>query len=56
MPDGDKEYVYTARDPHYEIICSQCRYGSHDCRGKIVLTGGVLEGTYQCACLRCMIA
>ena len=48
------EPQYTAKDPHYEVICLGCRYGRHYDHDKAVnITDGVLKGNYKCACIRC---
>ena len=45
---------YPPQDPHFEIWCTNCRYGHRGaCNKEIVIHGGVLTGKYRCACTRC---
>lgn len=46
---------YTPRDPHFAVICSDCRFGRHDCVGSVVIGGSkfIEAGTYQCGCTWC---
>jgi hypothetical protein len=46
---------YTKRDPRWEVICQECRYGEHKCAVRIVITGSkfIDDGTYRCGCSQC---
>ena len=45
---------YTARDPHFDVLCGGCRWhADHRCMGRFEIHGGIFAGSYTCSCVRC---